>query len=132
MNCSFLISTRRPNCEFKFLQEPELEFGNGGTHIDIRYGMIRYGPLDLGDPTAPTSLKVGIVGTDETISAMQAWLEKCRSGIPGKQSKLTNLYPPFPGFSSDSCFRSSLVFHDRWCSPIRQESWKRHLAYPRQ
>ena len=103
-----------------YLAEPELEFGNGGTHVDIRYGIIGHGPLDLGDQTAPTSLRVGIVGTDETISALRMWLDKCRTGIDAKQSKLTNLFPLFPGFSTDSCFRSSLVFHDRWCSPIRQ------------
>jgi hypothetical protein len=90
---------------------------------------MRHGPLDLGDSTVPSSLKVGIVGTDETISAILAWLEKCRAGIPGKQSRLTNLYPPFPGFSPDSCFRSSLIFHDRWCSPIRQREMEAAVAH---
>ncbi len=111
-----------------FLAEPELEFGNGGTHVDIRYGIISHGPLDLGDLTAPTSLRVGIVGTDETIAALRGWLDKCRSGIEAKRSKLTNLFPPFPGFSTDSCFRSSLVFHDRWCSPIRQRELEATIA----
>src|SRR5208283_2235045 len=91
--------------------------------------MIRHGPLDLGDPTAPTSLKVGIVGTDETITAMRAWLDKCRTGVAAKQSKLANLFPPFPGFSTDSCFHSSLVFHDRWCAPIRQRELEAAVAH---
>lgn len=112
-----------------FFPEPELEFGNGGTHIDIRYGIIRHGPLDVGHPTAPTSLRVGIVGTDETIAALRAWLEKCRAGIEAKQSKLTNLFPPFPGFSTDSSFRSSLLFYDRWCSPIRQRELDAAVAH---
>jgi hypothetical protein len=112
-----------------FFSEPDLEFGNGGTHVDIRYGMIRHGPLDLGDSTAPTSLKVGIVGTDETIAAMRAWLDKCRTGVAAKQSKLANLFAPFPGFSTDSCFRSSLVFHDRWCAPIRQRELEAAVAH---
>src|SRR5260370_38831640 len=92
--------------------------------------MIRHGPFDLGDPTAPTSLKVGIVGTDETISAMRAWLEKCRTGVPGKQSNLTNLYPPLPGFSSDSGFRSTLIFHHRWCPPLLQKEMEAAIAHP--
>jgi hypothetical protein len=115
--------------KLSFFQEPDLEFGNGGTHVDVRYGLIRNGPLDLGDPTAPTSLRVGIVGTDETIAAIREWLDKCRTGIPAKQSKLTNLFPLFPGFSSDSCFRSSLVFHDRWCSSIRQRELESAIAH---
>jgi hypothetical protein len=79
-----------------FFQEPELEFGNSGTHVDIPYGMMRHGPLDLGEPTAPTQLRIGIVGTEETISSMRAWFEGCRPGVAAKQSKLGNLFPPFP------------------------------------
>lgn len=106
--------------KISFLHEPELEFGNGGTHVDIRYGVLRYGPLDLGDTTAPTRLRVGLIGTQETIDEIKQWFERCRDGIAGKQSKLTNLFPMFPGFSDSSPFHASLVFHDRWCSPIRQ------------
>jgi hypothetical protein len=111
-----------------FFQEPELEFGNSGTHVDIRYGMMRHGPLDLGEPTAPTQLRIGIVGTEETISSMRAWFERCRPGVAAKQSKLGNLFPPFPGFSEDSPFHSSLIFHDRWCAPIRQREFEVALA----
>ena len=32
-----------------FFEEPELEFGGGGTHVDMRYGLAQYGPLDIGD-----------------------------------------------------------------------------------
>jgi hypothetical protein len=103
-----------------FLHEPDLEFGNGGTHVDIRYGLMRYGPLDSGDASAPTQLRVGLIGTEETIAAVRSWLDRCRQGIAAKESRLSNLFPPFPGFSDAPPFHASLVFHDRWCSPIRQ------------
>ena len=54
-----------------FFQEPELEFGNGGTHVDIRYGLMRYGPLDLGETSAPIQLRIGLVGTEETIAMVR-------------------------------------------------------------
>src|SRR5215510_8787526 len=101
--------------KFSFFEEPDLEFANGGTHIDIRFGIKKYGPLDLGDATAPTQLRIGFIGTDETIVAMRHWLQRCKDGIPAKDSKLANLFPEFPGFSSDVSFRSSPVFHERWC-----------------
>ena len=82
-----------------FFHEPELEFGNGGTHVDMRYGLMRYGPLDLGDASAPTQLRVGLVGTEETIATLRQWFDACKVGIAAKQSKLSNLFPPFPGFS---------------------------------
>jgi len=115
--------------KLSFFQEPELEFGNGGTHVDIRYGIIRYGPLDLGDTAAPSQLRVGVIGTEETIASIRQWLERCRNGIAAKQSKLTNFYPPFPGFSDTSPFHSSLVFHDRWCDAIRQREFEAALAH---
>jgi hypothetical protein len=59
-------------------REPELEFGRGGTHVDIRYGLMRHGPLDIDEASAPTQLKVGLVGTEET----QARKSVCRiSGL---------------------------------------------------
>ena len=90
--------------KLRFFQEPELEFGNGGTHVDIRYGLTRHGPLDLGEASAPSQLKVGLVGTEETIAGIRQWFDRCREGIAAKQSKLSNLFPPFPGFSENSSF----------------------------
>jgi hypothetical protein len=103
-----------------FIDEPDLEFGGGGHHIDVRFGLMQHGPLDRGMSTAPAQLRVGIVGTEETIEGVQKWLEKTRSGTPAKDSRLANLFPPFPGFSNDSCFGSSLVFHERWLAPIHK------------
>lgn len=31
-----------------FFHEPELEFGNGCRHIDVRFGLTHFGPLDAG------------------------------------------------------------------------------------
>src|SRR5258708_35873824 len=37
----------------EFLDEPELEFGHGGRHVDIRFGLMSFGPLDIGSPRRP-------------------------------------------------------------------------------
>lgn len=103
-----------------FIDEPELEFGNGGTHVDIRFGLMQHGPLDVGEKTAPNQLKVGVVGTQETIDSVKEWFERCRGEVDAKSNRQPNLFPRFPGFSDDSPFKASLVFHDRWCSAIRQ------------
>jgi hypothetical protein len=110
-------------------QEPELEFGYGGTHVDIRYGTMRFGPLDSGETSAPTQIRVGLVGTEQTIASVREWFGRCRDGIAAKQSRLSNLFPLFPGFSEGSPFRSSLVFHDRWCAPIRQRDFDAAMAH---
>lgn len=115
--------------KFEFFDEPDLEFADGGTHVDVRFGITRFGPLDLGDTKAPAQVKVGFIGTEESIAGIRHWLERCRGAVPAKNSKLVNLYPEFPGFAPDASFRSTLVFHDRWCSAIRQREIDAVLAH---
>lgn len=103
----------------EFLEEPELEF-SAGTHVDVRYGISDFGPLDRGTTTAPREIRVGLVGTAETIEGVQKWLTACRSGVPAKTTRLVNLFPPFPGFSHESCFDSVLTFHERWIGRISE------------
>ena len=71
------------------LPEPELQFGNNGRHVDIRFGIRNHGPLLHGDPLAPSEIRVGLIGTAETIQGVKDWLELCRAGLPAKQSKST-------------------------------------------
>src|SRR5438552_1028953 len=76
------------------------------------------GPLDRDTPLAPSQLQVGIVGTQETVEGVRSWLDKCRSEIPAKESRLTNLFPRFPGFNPEGCFHATVQLHDRWTAPI--------------
>src|SRR5262249_503041 len=111
-----------------FINEPDLEFARGGYHIDVRYGITQFGPLDFSEPTAPVQLRVGLVGTDLTIDAFRRWLERCKDGVAAKRRKVANLVPAFRGFSDEVAFRSSLIFHDKWCSTIRQREIDAVLA----
>src|SRR5437867_3879810 len=86
-----------------FLHEPELEFGNGCRHIDVRFGLTHFGPLDAGG-TGPRAIRVGVVGDDSTIELFQSWLDRCRQGIEEKQSALPTLFPPFKGFGEAGAF----------------------------
>ena len=103
----------------EFLEEPELEFG-AGTHVDIRYGLSQFGPLDRGTPTAPREIRVGLVGTADTVEGVERWLAACRAGVAAKATRLVNLFPAFPGFSHESCFDSVLTFHERWTARISE------------
>lgn len=88
--------------------EPELQFGTQ-CHIDIRFGIMNYCPLDFDSGTAPKQIKVGIVGNAESIEGVREWLKRCRNEIPAKASRQPNLFPRFPGFNADCAFRSELV-----------------------
>ncbi len=101
------------------LPEPELEFG-AGRHIDIRFGLMNHGPLDFESAVAPKQIKLGVVGTPETIEGVQQWLERCRSGIAAKPSKRPNLFPRFPGFGPETRLVADLVLDSRLQRAIPQ------------
>src|ERR1700722_7940501 len=86
------------------LEEPELEFGGGGRHDDIRFGIKDYGPFDLQAPKAPKEGRLGVIGTAETIEGTSRWIEKCSRVIAQKETKQPNLFPAFPPVTSTSSF----------------------------
>ncbi len=101
------------------LTEPELEFGTG-KHIDIKFGLMNYGPLDFDTQLGPKKIKLGIAGTPETIEGIVKWLEKCRTGIAAKQSNRPNLFPRFPGFGEEMTLSTDFVFDSQLQRPIPQ------------
>ena len=105
--------------DIDFLQEPELEFG-AGRHVDIRFGLMHYGPLDYANQLAPKQMKLGIAGTPQTIEGLQTWFEKTRHGIEAKPSKQPNLFPRFPGFGPEESFRCSVLLDSQLQRPIQQ------------
>ena len=100
------------------LPEPELQFGNNGRHVDIRFGIRNSGPLVHGDPLAPSEIRIGLIGTPQTIQGLKDWLELCRVGLPAKASKKPHLFPAFPGFNKESCFACDLVVTEKLERPI--------------
>ena len=84
------------------LEEPRLEFGGRGYHIDPRLGLCRHGPLQ---PMPGDRVSIGVIGTAETYEGFEAWMERLTSSIPAKSAKLPNLFPPFPGLGNQNPFR---------------------------
>ena len=107
-----------------YLDEPELEFGGGGRHVDIRFGLMNHGPLDVTSDLARKAIRVGIVGTPETVELTREWLNRCRDEIPAKASNKPHLFPRFPGFREDQGFRSSLVLHESIQRPILRTTFE--------
>ena len=73
------------------LDEPDLEFGDGGKHPDPRMGLVRYGPLQ---PVVGDRISLGVIGTAETVEGFERWMERLKAAIPGKSDKQPNLFPP--------------------------------------
>lgn len=101
------------------LDEPQLEFGDGGRHIDPRFGLCRYGPLQT---FAGDHLTVGLIGTAETVEGFERWMTRITRGIAGSSTKQPNLFPPFPGLRDQNPFRCSFEVSPtaRRVLPLRQ------------
>ena len=113
-----------------FFHESELEFGIA-KHIDMKFGLMNYGPLDFQVPTAPKKIKLGLVGTPETIEGVQKWIEKCRNGIQPKKSKRPNLFPRFPGFGDGMMLCADFVFDTQLQRPIPQRKFDELCKQPK-
>lgn len=101
-----------------FLDEPELEFGTG-KHVDIRFGLMSYGPMDFADSPA-SRIRTGLVGTPETSEGFANWIVKCRSEVAARESNHPYLFPKFPGFTSDTNLKSSVDIGPTSCRPISE------------
>jgi hypothetical protein len=97
------------------LDEPLLEFGNGGYEIDIRLGLMRHGPLE---PERASGVRLSIIGTNETIEGFGRFLDRCQVGIEARVSRQPNLFLPFPGLANDNPFRCSFELDSHARKPI--------------
>jgi hypothetical protein len=95
------------------VDEPELEFGGRGRHIDPRFGIGNYGPADLGTQGAPQAIRVGLIGPADQLDGLRTWLERCREPIAAKDERYPHLFPAFPGCDIDAGLQTTLVFSDR-------------------
>lgn len=111
--------------KISFLPEPELDFGSGLPHVDIRFGLLNYGPLDVDWPEARKNIRVGVVGIQKSIAGFQEWLEKCKAGIHAKESRKPNLFPRYPGVSDGTHFKPEFTLDTRFLRSVNERDLER-------
>ncbi len=89
--------------------EPMLEFGDGGQHCDPRQGLREHGPLQ---PRSGDVIRVGVIGTDDTVAGFTEFLEETGRGIESGNKQLINLNPDFPGLGNQNPFRCKFEVPD--------------------
>lgn len=96
------------------LAEPKLEFGGGGLSVDPKLGISLHGPVGIEGQDRIKNITLGIIGTGETISAAENWLDRCREMVsPHKPNVDAILFPSFPGIESQQGFHCGLQFPQR-------------------
>lgn len=109
------------------LDEPVVEFGTGEASM-IKEGLAAGGPysLRLGGAHPPV-VRVGFVGTKESVDGARAFLEKCSSPIGSGRTNL-RLAPDFPGF--ESLMHSALALDPNWAWTVDADAFERAIARP--
>jgi hypothetical protein len=130
------------NIKLEFLGEPKLQFGHYFEHEDTKTGLAEYGPFGKNiSGLHPSQIKLGFIGTRETISGAKEWVEACSAPIESENIKKVSsrssdaddlfaeemgeedpqriryekiLNRDFVGFNSDSPFQCSFQMNERW------------------
>lgn len=130
-----VLERQKPAFRTFLVPEPRLRFASNGTAEDPKTGIALYGPLakDLGPRT---SLRIGLIGTSETISAVRDQLSRMGSRIvPGLNSRRQpydlRLAPDFPGIGSEGPFECDLELAERMVKPIASLPLGRALSEAR-
>ncbi len=135
------------------LGEPKLQFGDYFEHEDSKTGLAEYGPFGKSIPGLhPSEIKLGFVGTSETISDGKEWTAECGFPIESENLKrklsrpsLTDslegvdasdqsqdrlekiLNRDFVGFNLDSPFACRFQTNERWDRAINYRELQRIL-----
>lgn len=97
-----------------FLDEPLLVFADNRQHEDPKTGIARFGPKSLKPlELHPSIVRVGLIGSGETVEKARLWIEKCSDRVVGDDA-----HPEFPGFKKDRGFFSELQFDDAWVAKL--------------
>jgi hypothetical protein len=112
-----------------YIEEPDLVFGNRGIEKDPKIGLKYFGPYlpSTEDLPTPTQIRIGIVGTGETISLTKQVLDILAAPIKSEEENKW-LYPDFPGFTVNTTIRSKFINADIWNETILSSEIKHILS----
>lgn len=124
--------------KLEYLDEPKLQFDKYFEHEDSKTGLADFGPFGKNIAGLhPSEIKIGFVGTRQTVSGAKEWIERVSQPIESvkksveKVQELTLitseddseepmisyskiLNRDFMGFNSDSPFACRFVQNERW------------------
>ena len=107
-------------------EEPDLQFGPGHQASSPKEGLVSGGPYDLRLGNSHRSeVRLGLIGTAETIRGMRAFLDRMAAGIQAERSNLA-LFPHFPGF--EDAYRSRLAYQESADVELSEADVTRTLA----
>jgi hypothetical protein len=102
------------------LQEPDLIFGGDHRCIDPRTGLAAFGLYGVTRPDETRQVRVGIVGTAESIDNALSLLKDISQPIEQVANFDCVQNPSFPGINSQAPFRVHIVTQKQWHRPLHK------------
>lgn len=131
-----------------YLAEPKLQFGEFFEHEDSKTGLAEFGPFGLSVPGLhPREIKLGFVGTGDSIAGAKEWVAECSGQIESQNVKTIDmpdagadgptlwgeepvdertfkrvykiLNRDFVGFTHESQFKCQFLMNPRWDRTLR-------------
>lgn len=110
------------------IEEPRLRFLSG-EHICPRRGITAYGAFDRSMGTRRTDVIVGSVGSATCNEALDRWVTRCASEIPGMaDARQPNLRVSFPGMNLGHGFDATLKFSQDLARTIKKSEVEEIIA----
>ena len=127
-----LLRQSPPAFVVRHIPEPELSFRGGGRSVDPKTGIELFGPAAL-DHGPRSSVRVGVIGTGDTITRLRGWVEQAKGRIDAGMNARNKPYDPFlapsfPGFTNDAAFGCDVAFADRLTVTLTQSQIDRCLT----
>jgi len=92
-----------------YIAEPLLLFGDNGRCVDPRLGLATFGPQSRNDARHPDRVRLGFVGSAETICQAKGWVRQSAIGLAESEGER-----PFPGCMADRGFFTQIAVSDTW------------------
>lgn len=107
-----LLRETKPSFSAWHAAEPRLNFEGRRRCEDPKTGLTLFGPAGL-DKTPRQTIRLGIIGTGETIQRLLTWLDAARRPVSAGSNRRGMGYDPlfapdFPGFSHDTVFQCAV------------------------
>lgn len=127
-----LVRQSSPAFSVRHIPEPALSFRGGGQSVDPKTGIELFGPAAF-DHGPRGSIRVGVIGTGDTITGLRRWVERARNRIDAGLNPRGKPYDPFlspsfPGFAGDTPFACGVAFSDRLTVTLTNGQIERCLA----
>lgn len=109
--------------KIRYIEEPALQFGSN-NHICPKAGIYEFHPFDI-NQVKPEKITLGLIGKSESIEKVLTWLERCKTHIEGKQSKIQHprLFLNFCGFNRGIGFKSEIDYDDSYLRKINNSEF---------